>query len=41
MKHNLKDYIFKKSSFLENDFCDDTIFKIEEEKLKWEKPQFT
>ena len=37
MKHNLKDYIVKKSSFLENDFCDDTIFKIEEEKLKWEK----
>ena len=30
MKNNLKDYIVKKSSFLENDFCDETIIKLNE-----------
>ena len=38
MKLNLKDYVIKQSSFLENDFCDETIIKLNElEKLKWEK----
>ena len=37
MKLNLKDYVVLQKSFLEKDFCDETIFKIEEEKLKWGK----
>ena len=37
MKLNLKDYVVLQKSFLEKDFCDETIFKIEEEKLKWDK----
>ena len=38
MKPNLKDYIIKQSSFLENDFCDETIIKLQEiEKSEWLK----
>ena len=37
MKLNLKDYVVLQKSFLEKDFCDETIFKIEEDKLKWDK----
>ena len=36
MKSNLKDDIIKQSSFLENDFCDETIIKLQEiEKSEW------
>ena len=38
MKSNLKDYIIKQSSFLENGFCDETIIKLQElEKSEWKK----
>ena len=41
MKNNLKDYIVKQSSFLENDFCDETIIKLNElEKLRWGKHHY-
>ena len=41
MKLNLKDYVIKQSSFLENDFCDETIIKLNElEKLRWGKHHY-
>jgi len=41
MKNNLEDYIVIQSSFLENDFCDETIIKLNEsQKSKWEKHHY-
>ena len=41
MKLNLEDYVVKQSSFLENDFCDETITNLKQsQKLKWEKHHY-